>query len=292
MNKKLKKKRSGFGIVVIFLLVIVGASTLLTGGIFPKLTNSVPPNQGQANIPITPNPEESNRGSDNLQIKTFGFKTSSPSPIPQNCAQTLAVDFLIDSSGSMSFGNKMSQLQEGLKSFTNQYPDTGLIAMQKFNDPHILPPTGATELVPFSAYKDVKSQVQASINKLVPGGSTYSKNAFEFTKPKLIAARSAYPAYKIVLIFISDGVPETFSPPPGPGRFNPAQDPTTVAQEIKNSGIRIFTLAYLDQKDKIDNNKLTELMTNVASSPSDFYIAPSSNQVATILTQIATKLCQ
>jgi hypothetical protein len=193
----------------------------------------------------------------------------------------------------MGFGNKMSQLQEGLINFTSQYPDAGLIAMQKFNDPTILPPTGAIELIPFSIYKDVKNQVQTSINQLIPGGATYSKNAFELIKPKLITAKAAYPNYKIVLIFISDGVPEAFSPPPpGPGRFNPVQDPTAVAQEIKNSGIRIFTLAYLDQADKIDNNKLTELMTNVASSPNDFYTAPSSNQVTTILAQIATKLCQ
>ena len=279
MNKKLKKKGSGFKIVIIFLLIIVGASTLLTGGVFPKLTNSVPPNQGQANIPET-NVTSGNNTS--LQIKTFGFKTLPP--IPQSCAQTLAVDFLVDRSGSMGKGSKMTELKKGLILFTGSLTDNAVIGMQSFSDT-------PSEVIPFSYYKSVKTQVTNAINSMQPNGWTYTKDAFVFTKQKLDAGVPKYPGYKFALIFVSDGVPEIPNNPAG-GRFAPSQDPTDIATQLKQTGIRIFTIAYVDNTDAAVNSQLQAMMRRIASSTTDYYIAPDPAKISSILTQITTQLCK
>lgn len=285
MNKKPYKKGSnGFKFILIFIGIVVLGGMLFANGAFPSFEKSIP-------LPLNPDSElqtpNASSGQSNLQLQTFGFK---------DCGKLVAIDLLVDSSGSMGSGSKMLQLQNGLREMTSQYPDNGVIGMQMFNAPDYTPPNGAKELVPISLYKNVKSQISSAINGLIPNGATYSKNAFEFVRPKLQAAKTAFPDYKINLIFVSDGVPEAYSPPnpppPGPGRFNPVQDPSSVAQLVKSDGIRIFSIAYLDQTDQTDNTKLEQLMTNVASSADDFYKAPTSNEITSILKQITAKICK
>ncbi len=279
MNKKLKRKGSGFRTVVALFLIVVGASTLLTNGIFPKLTDSVPPNPGQANIPVVNGSPDKNNS---LQLKTFGFKT--PSPAPQNCTQTLAVDFLVDKSGSMGYGSKMAELKKGLILFTGALTDNSVIGMQSFSDT-------PNDVIPFSYYKTVKMQVTNAINSMQPNSWTYTKDAFVFTKQKLDTGTPKYPGYKFALIFISDGVPEIPNNPAG-GRFAPSQDPTDIATQIKQEGIRIFTIAYVDNSDASVNSQLQAMMKRVASSPTDYYMAPDPAKVSSILSHITTKLCQ
>ena len=285
MNKKLKKKGSSFGIVAALFLIIVGGSTLLTGGVFPKLTNSVPANQNQENIPVLPT---ASGGNNSLQLKTFGFRQ-------KQCTQTLAVDFLVDNSGSMGFGSKLSEVQKGMIRFASGFSDNTDIGVQKFS-------TTPQSVIPLSYYKDVKSQFSRYVNSMTASGPTYTKDAFSFTKTKLDAGIPKYPGYKLALIFVSDGVPETFSGDaacvPAYCRANscecfaPEQDPTSVANQMKQEGIRIFTIAYVDKSDAKINSLLQNLMRNVASSPSDLYSAPDSSQISSILTQIANKLCE
>ena len=263
---------------------------LFANGAFPSFEKSVPLPLSPDSELQTPNPSG---GQNNLQLETFGFK---------ECGKLIALDFLVDSSGSMGSTNKMSELQNGLREMINQYPDNGVIGLQVFNNPQIIPPNGVTELVPISLYKNVKTQVASAINSFSPGGATYSKNAFEFVRPKLQAAVSAFPNYKINLVFVSDGVPETIESDnaclPGFCRANicncfaPEQDPTGVASQIKSDGIRIFTIAYVDQQDALLNDKLQNLMKNVASSPADYYMAPTSSQITEILKQITAKICK
>ncbi len=291
MNKKTKKKGgSGFRIVIIFLLIIVGASALLTGGIFPKLTSSVPPNQGQENTPITPNPGENNQGNDSLQLKTIKFTQKA-------CDKIIAVDFLLDRSGSMQ-GDKISKLKSGVLTFTNGLTDTSVLGMQDFSSPENRAAGIVKVLVPFSKFKDIKTQVPSLVNSMDANGWTYTRDAFIFTKAKLEEAILKYPDYKFALIFVSDGVPETgicSRMEQLAGTCTSEQNPNTapsIAEEIKAKGVRIFSIAYLDRNDTRWNSQLETLMKAVASSPNDFYVAPSSNQIDSILNQIATKLCQ
>ncbi len=284
MNKKSKRKLSSLKILVVFFAVVVSASLLFTNGLFPNEINSIPQNQNTGNIPAVPAPSA---GESSLQINTFGFRTSSPTPLPTNCKETTAVDFLIDNSGSMNNDNKLTALKKGVIQFINALPDNSVIGMQRFSET-------PQEVIPFSYYKDVKSQVVQDVNSMTANGFTYTKDAFSFTKQELDSAIPKYPNYKFALIFVSDGVPETAQDDAAnpPRAFATDQDPTEIATQIKQEGIRIFTVAYIGETDISLNNQLHTMMQNVASSPSDAYTAPSSSQISSILSQISTKLCQ
>jgi hypothetical protein len=115
----------------------------------------------------------------------------------------------------------------------------------------------------------------------------------EFSRQKLSEAKSKFPDYNFNFIFISDGIPETAASNQACNTrcLASEQNPEAVAQEIKSLGVRIFTIAYLDDSDQSLNDQLRVLMTNVASSPEDFFVAPVSNQIEGILTQIGQKFC-
>ncbi len=280
----MKKISPGLKIVILLLLLVIGSSILLTNGIFPPQFNSYPQNTDVENVPVSPSSSSSPRS---LQLKPIQFTQ-------KQCGQTLAVDFLVDNSGSMSFGNKLTELKQGMIQFSQGFTDTTAIAVQKFSDK-------PSEVIPFSYYKDVRTQYSNYINSMSANGATYTKDAFVFTKQKMDAGISKFPNYKFALIFISDGVPETVQSDheciPAYCRANcqcfaPEQDPTDVASQIKQEGIRIFTIAYVDKSDTNLEQRLENLMSNVASSPDDFYKAPDSNQISGILSQISQKLCQ
>ena len=143
------------------------------------------------------------------------------------------------------------------------------------------------------------------------GGATYTKDAFNVALNNLNTSIPKFPStYKFALIFISDGVPETDNartlckqnPLPnvcsktsltGCRCFAVEQDPTDVATQIKAKGVKIFSIAYLDDRDAALSNKLQELLRNTASTPSSdyFYTAPTADKVGDILKKISTKLC-
>lgn len=287
-NKILFRSLGKAEIFIVLLLALLGF--VFVGGIGTGNILSPAPAPSE-NIPIKPS---DNSKDDSLQLKTIKFK---------QCGSTTAVGLLIDTSGSMVFGSKMTDLKKGLTLFTSQFPDAGVIGMVSYSE-------GVNNLVDFSYYKDVKSKVSTSINSLYPIGGTYSKNAFIVMKQKLDAARAKFPGHQFNLVFISDGIPETAATnslcPGGlsgqycsPHRsvagacrcFAEEQDPTDIANEVKKSGVRIFTVAYVDKEDAKQDSLLQGLMRRVASSEGDYYLAPVENQVSSILAQISTKLC-
>lgn len=283
---KKKSSPSGFKIVLFLIFIIFGGAALLSNGIFPTATKTPSNETDVENIPIAPS---SSGSSQSLQLKPIQFQQ-------KQCGQTLAVDFLLDRSGSMQ-GDKIQKLKNGVLLFTKGLADNSVIGAQDFSSPDS--PKGTVEtLIPISYYKDIKSRVPSMIASLQASGWTYTRDAFSFTSQRLNEGIQKYPGYKFALIFISDGVPETAQCPrlsQLTGKCTSNQIPTlppSIPDAIKAKGVRIFTIAYLDQNDTSWNNQLETLMRNVASTPSDFYIAPSSNQVDSILSQIATKLCQ
>lgn len=274
---------------IIIIVLVVVFSLFLVGNLFPKFENSS--SLDQYEIAPTPSPDIH----DNLQLKTFGFK---------KCSGTVAIDFLIDMSGSMAYGTKLKNLQDALKVFANSFPATGAIAMQTYN-------VSNKERVPFSYFQDSKNLFLSSIAGFQPYSGTHSKDAMTFAKSKLDAGRPKFPGYNFALIFISDGIPETLATnincPGGingdlcsPSPENPSacrcfatdQDPTEIADQIKTSGVRIFTIRYIDTTDQKFNTRLTTLMQNVASDPNkDAYLAPLNNQIEEILKQITVRIC-
>lgn len=283
---KKKSSSSGFKIVLLLIFLIFGGAALLSNGIFPTATKTPSNETDVENIPINPTSSGSNQS---LQLKPIQFQQ-------KQCGQTLAIDFLIDRSGSMQ-GDKIQKLKKGVLSFTQNFTDNNVIGAQDFSSPDS--PKGTVEtLIPVSYYKDVKSKIPSMVNSLQASGWTYTRDAFSFTQQRLAEATTKYPGYKFALIFVSDGVPETAQCPrlnQLMGTCKSEQNPTnspSIPDSIKAKGIRIFSIAYLDQNDTRWNNQLETLMKNIASSPSDFYIAPSSNQIDSILSQITTKLCQ
>jgi Mg-chelatase subunit ChlD len=273
-----RKNNSGFKIVFLLIFIVVGAGALLANGIFPNSIKSLPQNQDVQNIPINPT---SSASSKSLQLVPIQF-------IQKQCGQTLGVDFLVDNSGSMSNGQKLSELKKGLVTFINGFTDTSVVGMQKFSDT-------PSDVIPLSYFKDVKNQMTRDVNSMQASGWTYTKNAFIFTKQKLDSQTPKFPNYKFALIFVSDGVPENAAGNAACGGnrcFAKDQDPTQIAAQIKQEGIRIFTIAYVDRSDASLNTQLQTMMRNVASSPDDYYSAPDATQISSILSQISTKLCQ
>ncbi len=290
---KLKTNSKGqIGVMALLLVAVIIGSVFLVGGIIPGKSKINP--DGGSYIPITDNPKDSQN---TLQLKTIKFRS---------CGSTAAVDFLVDRSGSMQFGTKMTNLKTALNTFGNSFPEDGLISMQSFSDYPVLN-------VPFDYFKNVGNLFIGSVNSLFPFGATHTKDAFVFAKSQLDGARSNFPGRNLTLVFISDGIPETgqanASCPGGKGEdsryceenprspgacrcFDVNQDPTPVASEIKKSGVRIFTIGYIHDEDNKFKADLTDLMKRVASSPDDFYQAPISNQLTDILQSISTKICK
>ena len=280
---------SPFIVLIVFLLIIL--ASFLVGGIIPSVTNKTLTPLGENEVDfskIATNPHS------NLQLKTFGIK---------QCSSNAALDLLIDNSGSMSFGSKMDDLKNALRVLASNFPDNGVLTLQTFSEVPI-------ELVPFDKlFGQDKPQFLTAVNLMHPISGTYSKDAFVFAMGKIAEGRRKFPNHKFSLLFISDGIPETGATnqacqggvngpncgtaPSGTCRcFASEQDPTAIAAQIKQTGVKIFTITYTDTSDAKFDTKLKAMMSNVASSPSDAYVAPASNQVATVLKQIQTKICQ
>lgn len=296
LMRRTKKKFPGLhgaiGLWVILIVIIVG-SVLLAGGVSPKFENkSLEQNTGTGEkfaVIEEPAPTDTRN---TLQLKTLKFKKVEEKKEPR-CTQTVAIDLLVDTSGSMSWGSKMLELKNALKAFTNPLSDDSVVALHRFH-------TTPSEVIPFSYYREVKQNMSATIDSLTPGGWTHTRDAFIFIKDKLSQAQSQFPNYQFSLIFFSDGIPESSNPtctPTGdpPRCFETTQDPTIppdIAAEIKNSGVRIFSIALLDESDQRFNAELTQLMRNVASSPNDFYFTLDESRLTEIYQQIGTTICQ
>jgi len=268
------------------ILAVVAVFAFFTvGGIFPTKLNTTGAQSGSF-VMVTPVPGTSNKA---LQFKFITFK---------GCSSTTTVDFLVDRSGSMA-GNKLKQLQQGILSFVNKLSDQSVFGLQTFADP---PNTEWRNDINPGLFSDVKGKITDIVCSLNANGGTYTKDAFTQTKDVLVQTQKNYSGRKLALIFVSDGVPETNESDslPCTGRlcrantcecFAPEQDPTSVADEIKAMGIKIYTIAYVDQNDANVNDKLQALMKGVASTPDDYYMAPKETDVVAILNKISNEIC-
>jgi hypothetical protein len=296
----LGKINTGFLYLAVIMFVIVGFAFLMMGGTFPDYpaaTTKAPSNLGEQEIVFTQDPDP---GKKTQQLQTFTVKNK--------CEDKIAVNFLIDVSGSMRDNNKIEKEKNALRAFTGKMSDNSVIGMQIFSDPNIV-----REILPLSLYKDVKQQAQDAINSLTTYRATSTRDGFNLSKQKLTEAinQNAFPDYQYNLVFLSDGVPEVDMPEsqktpenclataPYRGQtrcFAKAQDPrspTNIPNEIKLLGVDIYSIAITDSVDQPLKNELLQLLKDAASDPDSTYFFESvdGNDLQTVLNNVLKSIC-
>ena len=302
-NNNRRRGGGGFGInltgpgtifTLAFIGLAVGMGVLLSRGVTPRSTLSDPGETGD--LEIVKETPGINRN--NLQLKTIKFR---------ECASKVAVGLLVDRSGSMR-GAKIDNLKSALTTFTQSLSDQSVIGLSSFSSND----DGAVvvqEDVPFSRYKDAKSSMPEAIQNLRAAGATNTRSAFLFERDKILAAQTTFPNQKFALIFLSDGIPETNPRDCASGRqyqtptnlrcFANSQDPTQspdVSKEIKDKGIKIYTIALYVPGDPQDEYFLPDMRTmmgKIATEPtlSTYYEIPDPTQLKQIYKDISHKIC-
>lgn len=290
--------------IIAIMATITSFAFVMMGGTFPTTPdeNRTPPrkNPGKQEIIFD---QVTDPGKKNLQLQTFSVKDA--------CESRIAVDFLIDVSKSMSFGNKLSEEKKALKAFTDRMVDDSVIGMQIFSSPN-----NVREVVPISKYKDVKANVQNAINSLNPNGATSTRTAMILARDKLAQAVSSgdFANYKYSLILITDGVPEADGllpynsdkciavvPDPTLGErcFAKKEDPripSNIATEIKNFGVDIYSIQITSNSssDRELQPHLEKLMKDIASTPINehYYTSFEGTGLTSILDKVFTDICQ
>lgn len=242
----------------------------------------------------------------NLQLQTFTVKNT--------CQQTLAVDFLIDISGSMKFGDKQPKEKEALNAFTSRMGETSVIGIQTFS-------SNVYDNVQISYLKDVRNQVQSTISGLTADGATSTRDALKLAQQKLSAAitQKKFPGYKYSLVLLTDGVPEAAGLLPydnqkclvtvpdaalgGDRCFAKIQDPrgtptdpTNIASQIKNLGVDIYSIGLTSENssDKTLQPYLEALLQDVASQPlsTHYYTSLNGENLTNVLNNVLSSICK
>lgn len=299
MSRKFFRDSSGkIAIFIILGVVLLGAATM-TGGLFPREKSSYAPGP-QDVVNMSLNTVTSKEKT--LQLIAIGGKavkipTPTPRPVindpeptippapqitPLPCDNTLAVDFLLDKTGSMltdtpSGVTKIDRLKEAVISLFGTLTDSSVIGVQTFNS------TSINNDIPVSYYRDVKSTAANTINKIVARGGTPTSNALSFSYQKLVEAQAKFPGKKFNFVFISDGEP------------NAGQDPTqhnpNPATQIKNLGINVFAVGVFDSN-QATNVKFANLLKSIASKSENYYPVDNADELKNVLLSLAETSCQ
>ncbi len=278
------------------MIIAVILAFLLTGGVFARMSKY--PNQGIYETELFGSGSDGTQK--NLQLGTFGVL---------KCTNKTALNFVIDNSGSMQFGepnSKIDQLKTALRTFAEYFPPTGAIAMQTYSET-------VRERVPFSLFNSSKTLFLEEVAAMGPQTATHSRDAFLVAEQNINLGKGLFPDYKFSLVFISDGIPESRQQnnlcpggqhgeycmvhPLAPSAcrcYDTNQDPLDIANRIKNNGTEIFTIAFTDDHADADlDAKLQNLMRNIASEPSTghYFHAPVTNQLTNIISLITNRIC-
>lgn len=299
--QKLSASRGSVTFKLILAVIIIGSVAFVSGA-FP--TTQLTPQDPDAPR-YRPNIDDDIGNRDSLQLRTIGFEA---------CSSVAAVSLLVDVSGSMKYVDnsrgttKLDELKKALNLFTSKMTDESLVGLATYS-------VVFREVVGIQPYLNVKNTIGNEINKLQWHTATYTRRAFEEMVPILQNAVNRYPDKNFTLIFASDGIPEsqetldrcssnpnstecqTNCKDPGTTSmrcFATDQDPTispNIAQQIKDMGVTIYSIAILDNQDSRFNTQLTNLLRSVAS-PDSFYVAPTSDELSSIYDQIGFEMCE
>lgn len=249
----------------LLMLIVILGSIAFVSGIFPKSQiTPIDPN-GPKYKPIK---EGDPQQKDSLQLKTIKFEA---------CSQTVAVEMVLDRSGSMNRPiTKMNDLKTASLFFINKLTDDAPIGIVSYD-------STVREELPIQAYGPVKSQVTTIINSLQPGTNTHTRDAMIRAKQALEIGIPKFPGRQFALILVSDGVPNS------PVTQDP-RTPTNVGNDIKNMGVKIFTIAITQGLTPGEVQIMKDVMGNTAS-PNSFFEAPDTSQLESIYNKIGFEIC-
>ncbi len=214
---------------------------------------------------------------------SFGEMFALPEAFAAECAQSVDVIIVIDSSGSMNDNGKMEMTKTAAKNFVD-----------KLNLSAALPAGDQAGLVSFSndaILQNTLTQdaiiIKDRIDVLIAGGQTNLKEAIEKARIELISSRHNASANKIMVI-LSDGKPTR----PSPDSFA-GQEARNAANNAKNNfGIRIITTGLdLQNLSEEERAAATAVLTDVATAPTDFYQTTEAATLDIIYNTISQSLC-
>lgn len=274
---------------LLILIPIILLGIAFAGGLGKEnpFGTKAPPDQYATLEEGTPIPDEKT-----LQLRNIPatiHTAASPSPTGTACTPNtkVAVDLLLDTSGSM-FGNKIATLISAVTTFGSKLETDDLVGIQSFSSPPVDLTTcsklgsnePACEVLNLTEFN--QASFNQAVNQLIAGGNTHMRDGFEKARQVIASKRNLpeYQDYNWVLIFLSDGIPnDTSIYGPGP---DSSQNPTPIADEMKNPGglnVRIISIG-LDLDSIINNYVATftinrndvptyarTLLQNIASDP-------------------------
>ncbi|WP_197425042.1 VWA domain-containing protein [Natronomonas sp. CBA1123] len=167
----------------------------------------------------------------------------------------LEVALVSDVSGSMG-GSALSSLKTAATTFVDNLSSPDEAAAISFNS------SAATDQELTTDYQLVKD----AINAYTAGGGTSIAAGIIEGEDELLNGTNATPGASKVMILLSDGNSD-------------ASDAISAANDAKNVGIRIFTVAL--------GSANTSLLQSLASSPDDAFVAPDPADLDTVYAEIA-----
>jgi len=176
--------------------------------------------------------------------------------------QPLDVALVIDRSGSMN-GHPLADAKSAAKAFLGYLkPSFDKAALVSFSDSARLDQALTYDI----------SRIRTAIDGLDARGKTAIGDAIKKAYDELQSPRHR-PNATSVIVLLSDG------------KNNAGSDPRQRAQEAKALGIRIITIGLGGDVDEA-------LLRTIASSPSDYYFAPTSSDLISIYQSIAGSICR
>ncbi len=307
--------------VVIIILGVLGV--LLTGGFSTKdpkgllssqqVTQLIGPTIGLGNktlqlnnqIAVSPAPSPSNGPSPSPSQGPSPSPSNGPSPSPSvpanTCNSKVAIDFLLDVSGSMyrdidpNPPYRIDQLKTAMAAFGNHLTGNDVVGIQVFSSPGnpncsgagAVSSTGAScEVLHINSFNS--GQYQQKVSSLLAGGQTFTKDAFAFIGPIINIGINQYSEYKWFLVFLSDGVPNPYLDQ-YPFRLGNVQLQDVVTPIKSNPKIKIITIGLGNPGTDYDDG----LMRDIASIPSSTYFHHSAtgSDLSSVFNDIFTQTC-
>ena len=256
--------------------------------------------------------------------------TSTPTPTPTGTTctsgQKVAVDFLLDVSGSMNAGTpkKIDTLKTAMTNFASKFRPDDLVGIQIFSSQtaevysvcadygfKFPNSTIACNILPINIYNPfLYSQ---KVTKLWASGDTYIQDGFIQAKQAISTAQQQHPSgYTWVLVFLTDGIPNVpengFASLEGPDAVQDPRNFPTV-NELKNDlHVRIISIG-LDLNSLANSGNYTKprseipayaqtLLQDVASQPpsssptqQNYFISNTGNDLGGVFDQISHQVC-
>jgi len=240
-------------------------------------------------------------GKQNLQLQTFNV---------DNCGENYVMLFVIDTSGSMTYENKIGNEKNALNYFTNNMGGLSAIGIDTFGGEQ----KAVDTQIPLNYYKDVKTQVKQVISDLTPHGGTPTRDAMQlaYTQIQQSISDDDYPGYTYNVVLMTDGVPETLPPrtceaqTPDPNTaplercFTEGEDPTipsNIGDEIRALGANVYAINVYSPSwtsDKFMYPYLTAMLGKLVSEPTNTHLYTSVNgsDLSNILQSIDQSICE